>query len=82
MVDNNKILSIYDYTVISLPSSVIYFGGTSSDGLSDEVSLDKVAEYKNLEWNLLGYLASARRGHSSIIMNSKIYSLGGAESMK
>ena len=64
------------YAVISLKSSVIYFGGWTHDELED---IDKVAEFKNLEWTLLGKLASPRWGHRSIKMKNKIYLVGGHE---
>ena len=60
---------IIDYAVTSTPSSVIYFGGRT----------DRVVEYKNLKWTLLGNLASPRYGHRSIKMNNKIYIFGGRE---
>ena len=53
------------------PSSVIYFGGR------DEGETDRVVEYKNLKWTLLGNLASPRDGHRSIQMDDKIYLFGG-----
>ena len=65
---------IYYYAVTSTPSSVIYFGGYND---YDGESFDKVAEYKNLKWNLLGNLASPRDGHRSIKMNNQIYLFGG-----
>ena len=64
------------YAVTSTPSSVIYFGGYNDD--EDEV-IDKVVEYKNLKWTLLGNLASPRYGHRSIKMDNKIYIFGGSE---
>ena len=67
---------IYFYAVTATPSSVIYFGGYD-DG-EGEVS-DRVAEYKNLKWTLLGNLASPRFGHRSIKMDNKIYIFGGDE---
>ena len=65
----------YDYTVISLPSSVIYFGGQSFN----KNAYDKVAEYKNLEWKLLGNLSRPRMAHSSIKMETTIYTFGGLD---
>ena len=59
--------------MISTPSSVIYFGGY--DEGTDET--DKVVEYKNLEWTLLGNLAWPRISHRSIKMDNKIYISGG-----
>ena len=38
---------------------------------------DRVAEYKNLEWKLLGNLVNPRYGHSSIKLGSTIYTFGG-----
>ena len=68
------------YTVISLPSSVIYFGGRSYNvDVSEFVTTDRVAEYKNLEWKLLGNLVSPRRYHSSIKMGTFIYTFGGRD---
>ena len=63
---------IYFYAVTSTPSSVIYFGG-----YVDEGPTDRVVEYKNLKWTLLGNLASPRYGHRSIKMDNKIYIFGG-----
>ena len=50
---------IYGYAVTATPSSVIYFGRYDWD----EEESDKVVEYQNLKWNLLGYLASPRYAH-------------------
>ena len=63
------------YAVTSTPSSVIYFGGWDGDEFEET---DRVVEYKNLEWTLLGNLASPRYGHRSIKMDKKIYIFGGA----
>ena len=49
---------------------MIYFGGFTYDDMS---SIDKVAEFKNLGWNLLGNLAGSRSRHQSIKMGYKIY---------
>ena len=65
---------IHLYAVTSTPSSVIYFGGLDQDEFE---ATDKVVEYKNLKWTLLGNLASRRRGHRSIKMDNKIYIFGG-----
>ena len=65
---------IIDYAVTATPSSVIYFGGYDRD---EDEETDKVVEYKNLKWNLLGNLASQRSGHRSIKMDNKIYIFGG-----
>ena len=63
------------YSVISTPSSVLYFGGFL--GYTDlGGSTDKVAEFKNMKWNILGNLASPRHGHRSIQMRNKIYIFG------
>ena len=58
----------------STPSSVIYFGGLDLD---EDEATDKVVEYKNLKWTVLGNLASPRRSHRSIKMANKIYIFGG-----
>ena len=63
---------IYNYAVTSTPKSVIYFGGWENGGATD-----RVFEYQNLKWTLLGNLASPRHGHRSIKMYSKIYIFGG-----
>ena len=63
---------LYDYSVISLPSSVIYFGGRNGNE-----AVDRVVEYKNQEWKLLGNLVSPREDHSSIKMGSTIFIFGG-----
>ena len=57
----------------STPSCVIYFGGWDSY----EKKSDRIVEYKNLKWTLLGNLASSRSGHRSIKMDNKIYIIGG-----
>jgi len=53
---------------------VIYFGGVSEEGPTD-----RVAEFKSLEWNLLGNLAGPRRDHRSIKMGNRIYLFGGLD---
>ena len=53
---------------------MIYFGGYSIDS---QGPTDRVAEFKNLKWSLLGNLASPRRNHKSIEMGGKIYIFGG-----
>ena len=60
------------YSVISTPSSVIYFGGVDDEGRSD-----RVVQYQNMKWTELGNLASQRSGHHSIKMDNKIYIFGG-----
>ena len=65
---------IFWYSVTSTPNSVIYFGGNNYD----EGESDRVVEYKNLKWTLLGNLASPRRLHRSIKMDNKIYLFGGS----
>ena len=61
------------YAVTSTPRSVIYFGGYDWD----EEETDKVVEYQNLKWTLLGNLARPRHAHRSIKMQNKIYLFGG-----
>ena len=63
------------YAVTSTPSSVIYFGGYVWD---EFVETDRVVEYKNLKWTLLGNLAGTRDSHRTIKMEDKIYVFGGA----
>ena len=58
----------------STPTSVIYFGGYDSDGFEPT---DKVVEYQNQKWILLGNLASPRDSHRLIKMENKIYLFGG-----
>ena len=71
---------ISSYAVTSTPSSVIYFGGYEDQTISSNNDVtDRVVEYKNLKWTLLGNLASPRHGHRSIKMNNKIYIFGGAD---
>ena len=65
---------ISNYAVTSTPSSVMYFGGW--DAAKGEAT-DRVVEFKNLKWTLLGNLASPRYRHRSIKMNNKIYIFGG-----
>ena len=72
---NEVYFRIRFYTAISLPSSVIYFGGD----ISFHDSTDWVAEYKNLGWKLLGNLVTSRWGHSSIKMGTTIYAFGGRD---
>ena len=64
---------IYEYAVTSTPSSVIYFGGYDWD---ESQETDRVVEYKNLEWTLVGNLASPGYRHRSIKMENKIYLFG------
>ena len=61
------------YAVTATPSSVIYFGGYDWE----REASDRVVDYKNLKWTLLGNLASPRYGHRSIKMDNKIYIFGG-----
>ena len=70
--DDKTYFRINDYSVTSTPSSVIYFGG-----IYDDYESDKVVEYKNLKWTLLGNLAGTRDAHRSIKMDNKIYIFGG-----
>ena len=51
---------------------MIYFGGSDDLGQTD-----RVVEYQNLKWTLLGNLASPRYRHRSIKMDNKIYIFGG-----
>ena len=67
-------LRISYYAVTSTPTSVIYFGGF--EGVREKS--DRVVEYNNLKWTLLGNLAGPRYGHRSIKMDDKIYIFGGA----
>ena len=60
----------------STPSSVIYFGGYDDE---ERQSSDRVVQYQNLKWTLLGNLASPRDSHRSIKMENKIYLFGGWE---
>ena len=55
---------------------MIYFGGYINDWPD---STDKVVEYKNMKWTLLGNLSGTRDRLSSIKMDNKIYLLGGWE---
>ena len=71
--DDKTCFRIYDYAVTSTTSSVIYFGGSLSNG----ESTDNVVEYKNLKWTLIGNLAHPRYAHRSIKMDNKIYFFGG-----
>ena len=73
--DGKNVFRISDYAVASTPTSVIYFGG-----YDDEGPTDKVVEYQNLRWTLLGNLAGPRCGHRSIKMANKIYLFGGSGS--
>ena len=65
---------IHDYAVTSTPSSVVYFGGWDEQNIETE----KVVEYRNLKWTLLGNLARLRYVHRSIKMGNKIYIFGGS----
>ena len=53
---------------------MIYFGGGDENGFTD-----RVTEFKNLEWTLLGNLAGPRLHHQSIKMGNKIYLFGGMD---
>ena len=64
------------YATTSTPKSVIYFGGF--DNVSGQTT-DRVVEYKNLKWTLIGNLAIPRHGHRSIKMDNKIYLFGGSQ---
>ena len=44
--------------------------------INDDKVLDIVAEFKDLEWNQLGILATARFSHRSVNLNNKIYIIG------
>ena len=70
-----------DYSVISLPSSVIYFGGFFGHQIGEWEAIGdenvEVIMYKNLEWNVLGNLVLPRYHHSSIKMGTIIYVFGG-----
>ena len=66
---------ISHYAVTATSSSVIYFGGYDRDEIGET---DRVVEYKNLRWTLLGNLAIPRYGHRSIKMGNKIYIFGGS----
>ena len=69
----NTCFRFYDYSVISLPNSVIYFGGRSDQGASATV-----AEYNNLKWKILGNLAAGKRSaHRSIKIGTRIFIFGG-----
>ena len=68
-------IRISNYAVTSTRNSVIYFGGYTTE----EGPIDRVAEFKNFEWTLLGNLASRRTGHRSIKMGNKIYIFGGED---
>ena len=78
LIEKLKILKLYfrisHYAVTSTPTSVIYFGGRIIDEWD---STDKVVEYKNLKWTLLGNLSVPRDRLSSIKMDNKIYLFGG-----
>ena len=67
-------LSIHNYAVTSTPSSVIYFGGYHNE---EAKTSDKVVEFKNLKWSLLGNLLSPRSSPCSIKIENKIYLFGG-----
>ena len=56
-----------------MPSSVVYFGGMTAEGPTD-----KVVEYQNLKWTLLGNLASPRVDHQAVKMENMIYIFGGS----
>ena len=86
----NKFLiyRIGDYSVVSTPNSVIYFGGdnrlnhyrpNNDQGIQivdDDDVLDIVTEYSNRQWKILGKLAAPRIAHRSVYLNNKIYILG------
>ena len=53
---------------------MIYFGGSEDY----PVTSDRVVEYMNLEWTLLGNLAIPRYDNRSIKLENKIYIFGGS----
>ena len=88
ILTNLSFLRIGDYSVVSTPHSVIYFGGdnrldhyrpNNDQGIQvidDDNVLDLVCEYKNGQWTLLGNMAAARITHRSIYVNNLIYIIG------
>ena len=54
---------------------MIFFGGSDFEG----GFIDRVTEFKALEWTLLGNLISPRSNHRSIKMGNKIYLFGGGD---
>ena len=71
--------------MISTKSSVIFFGGLHYRELfgngwdHEDAATDRVVEFKNLNWVLLGNLVMPRQGHRSIQIDNKIYIFGGRE---
>ena len=68
----------HQYSVISLSSSVIYFGGRILN--EGWIQTKIVAEFKNDDWSEIGEIGEMwhpRSYHSSIMMNQKIFILGG-----
>ena len=74
-IPNFKKLSIFYYATVSLPDSVIVFGGWN--GRSD---LSHVAEFSaaNASWSKLGDLQQPRHGHSAITNGKTVLVIGGS----
>ena len=66
------------YSVVSLATSVLYFGGSFWNPGSYDV--DIVAEFRNDKWKKHGYMSQPRSCHRSIDMNNKIFIFGGYSS--
>ena len=65
------------YAVSSTSTSVIFFGGFINDGDQTDELTDRVVEYKELKWTLVGKLSVPRSRLSSIKIDNKIFLLGG-----
>ena len=75
------IYRIGGYSIVSLPTSVLYFGGYNFNigvvNIGQGELLDIVAEYRQGKWNRLGDLLQPKRQHQSIQMGNNIYIYGG-----
>ena len=76
---NQYTFSNNGYSVVSMPSSVIFFGGyddASSESHVSDHSLNIVAEYRDGRWNQLGRMTQFISKHQSIQINEKIFIYG------
>ena len=70
-----NLLRLYEYSVISTPTSVIYMAGNFVPWGSGSINYSY--EYKNHKFTNIGPLGGARIGHRSIMMDNWVYTMGG-----
>ena len=61
--------------MVSTPNSVIYFGGY--DFNVETITLDTVAEFKNLHWTKLKPMSQKRSSHNTIRFDDLLFIIGG-----